>query len=97
MTIVTTHYHYKRPPKKRAKAAAITGPAIVTANSKRTRQQIPNAVSDEPMKSVIVTARNPRGRFADVPELTLEEVQRRGDAADALWRELVRRARETKE
>jgi len=26
------------------------------------------------------------------PDMTPEELQRRGDAADALWRELVRRA-----
>jgi hypothetical protein len=33
-----------------------------------------------------------------VPDLTSEELQRRGDAADALWRELVRRiARERSE
>jgi hypothetical protein len=29
-----------------------------------------------------------------VPDLTPEELQRRGDAADALWRELVRRVAE---
>jgi hypothetical protein len=29
-----------------------------------------------------------------VPDLTPEEHKRRGEAADALWRELVRRARE---
>jgi hypothetical protein len=43
-------------------------------------------------KSAIVTARTPGKRYADVPDLTPEEHQRRRDAADALWRELVRRA-----
>jgi hypothetical protein len=40
----------------------------------------------------IVTARNPhRRQYADVPDdLTPEELQRRSDGADALWRELVR-------
>jgi hypothetical protein len=33
-----------------------------------------------------------RGRFPNVPEMTPEEHQRRGDAAEALFRELVRRA-----
>ena len=33
-----------------------------------------------------------RGRFGDVPDMTPEEHQRRGDAADALFREIVRRA-----
>ena len=32
--IVTTHYRYKRPPRKR-KAVAIDGPAIVTVESRR--------------------------------------------------------------
>ena len=33
-------------------------------------------------------------RFGDVPDMTLEEHRRRGDAADALFREIVRRATE---
>ncbi len=33
-------------------------------------------------------------RFGDVPDLTPEDHRQRGDAADALWRELVRRVRE---
>jgi hypothetical protein len=42
-------------------------------------------------RPAIVTARNPhRRQYAAVPEETPEELQRRGDAADALWRELVR-------
>ena len=43
--------------------------------------------------SRIVTVRRRGKRFADVPDMTPEEHQRRGDAAQALWRELVRRAR----
>ena len=39
----------------------------------------------------IVTIRRQGKRFADVPDLTPEEHQRRGDAADALWREIQRR------
>jgi hypothetical protein len=31
MTLVRSHYRYKRPPRKRAKAAPIEGPAIVRA------------------------------------------------------------------
>ena len=30
--------------------------------------------------------------FGDAPDMTPEEHRQRGDAADALWRELVRRA-----
>jgi hypothetical protein len=43
-------------------------------------------------KPAIVTARRPGARRVDVPDLTPEEYQRRGEAADAPWRELVRRA-----
>jgi len=46
-------------------------------------------------KSAIVTARRPGKRYVDVPDLTLEELQRRGDAADALFRTVVRRITET--
>jgi hypothetical protein len=42
----------------------------------------------------IVTARMPRGRFDDMPDMPPEEHQQRGDAAEALFRELVRRVRE---
>ena len=45
------------------------------------------AVAEVP---AIVTIRR-KGRAA-VPDMTPEEHQRRGDAADALWCELVRRA-----
>jgi hypothetical protein len=62
-SIVTYVHQPKRPPPKKAQAAAITGPAIVTAKSKRT-----------------------------LPDMTPEEHQRRDNAADALFRELVRQA-----
>jgi hypothetical protein len=40
----------------------------------------------------IVTTRAKPGRFGDMPDMTAEGHQRRGDSADALFRELVRRA-----
>jgi hypothetical protein len=119
--IVTTHYRYKRPPRKR-KAVAIEAPAIAAAKSSHrprlaggaaaevsvaTRRDdgglaqptTPRAAAPAPAtppanddrKSAIVTARR-RGRFGDAPDMTPEEHQRRGAVADALWRELVRRA-----
>ena len=36
-------------------------------------------------RSAIVTVKR-KGRFGDVPDMTPEELQRRGDAADAFWR-----------
>ena len=44
-------------------------------------------------KSAIVTLKR-KSRFGDAPDLTPEEHKRRGNAADALWRELVRRVAE---
>ena len=112
--IVTTHYRYKRPPRKR-KAAPLEEPAIVTISGKTrvakseqaanvadgsgaapssidTSRSQPAAVTP---RSAIVTARRPGARSSvDVPDMTLEEHQRRGDAADTLFREIVRRATE---
>jgi hypothetical protein len=45
-------------------------------------------------KPAIVTVKRRRSRFGDVPDMTLEEYQWRGEAADALFREIVRRATE---
>lgn len=67
MTIIISYAHrHKRPPRYRAQAAFITGPAIVTTRRKRR---------------------------AALPELTPDEHQRRGDAADALFRDIIRRLR----
>jgi len=105
MTIVTYVHRTKRTRKREGQAAALNLPAIVTIRSGRDRWSVadpapaytdrknPTSV-DRPPESAIVAAKNPhrRGRFGDVPDMTPEE--RRGDAADALWRELVRRVRE---
>jgi hypothetical protein len=93
MTVVTYVHRPKRPPHKKAQAAAIPGPAIVSAASERTHRQVADVmVSAEP--ATFVTAKNPhrRGRLGDAPDITPEEHQRRGDAADALFRELVHQA-----
>jgi hypothetical protein len=93
-SIVTFVHRPKRPLRKKAQAAAaIPGPAIVTAKSERTHRQVTDVVaSDEP--ATIVTAKNThrRGRLGEVPDMTPEEHKRRGDVADALFRELVRQA-----
>jgi hypothetical protein len=102
--IVTTTYRYKPPPRKR-KAVAIAGPAVVRkraagavepddqSNFDAASTEVPQQpATDDRKPAEIVTARRPKARRVDVPDLTPEEYQRRGDAADALWRELVRRA-----
>ena len=124
MTIVTTTYRYKPPPKRKGrKLAEITGPAVVTAKGSRRpgrceaagRRRLrsknmhtarseragdiqpstpPGKAStpaNDDRKSAIVTARKPRSWRSDVPDMTPEEHQRRGDAADALFREMKRR------
>jgi hypothetical protein len=103
MTIVRTAYRYKRPP-RRKKAVALDVPVVVKAASTRSRPKPapaapqPPANDDRtppppPAASAIVTIRSRKhARLAHLlADLTPEEVQRRGDAADALWRELVRR------
>ena len=69
-------------------AAALAVPTIVTPKRQRSAADLPVAVDDR--KSAIVTSprKQPSGFGAD---LAREEHQRRGDAADELWRELVRR------
>ncbi len=94
MTTVTSHYRYKRPPRKK-KPVAYEGPAIVTIRRKRAILPKAEASAGDDRKSAIITIkRKPSGRFGDAPDLTPEEVQRRGDAADALWREIKRRIAE---
>jgi hypothetical protein len=90
--IVTTHYRYKRPPRKR-KAVASEAPAVVR-KAKPSNDNRPEAelLPNPEKKPAIVSARRPGKRSADVPDLTPEEHQRRANTADALWRELVRRA-----
>jgi len=86
--IVTGAYRYKRPAKKRT-AVALAGPAIVRKAKPATRpeaEHLPAAGT----KPTIVTVRRWGKRNADVPDMTPEEFQRRVDAADALWLELVR-------
>ena len=92
--IVTSTYRYKQPPRKR-KVVPLTGPAIVTKRAPSSQQASapkPAAPANDDRKSAIVTANWRRGRFRDVPDMTLEEHQRRGAAADAMFREMVRRA-----
>ena len=90
--IVTTTYRYKPPPQKR-EALATAGPAVVR-KAKPGNDTGPEAehLPTAGKRPTIVATRRREKRNADVPEMTPEEHQRRGDAADALFRELVRRA-----
>lgn len=44
------------------------------------------------VSAIVTTARKRNGRFGNAPDLTPAEHKRRGDAAEALFRELVRLA-----
>jgi hypothetical protein len=89
--IVRTAYRYKRPPRKR-QAVAIEGPAVVKAADpvKATQSAGPTAsapANDDRKPARIVTIRKPGAK--DVPEMTPDEHQRRGDAAEALFRKIT--------
>jgi hypothetical protein len=104
--IVHSTYRYKRPP-KRKKAVALEVPAVVkAAEPAKARKRV--AAADQPLtmsggsepaavadrKPAIVTIRSRKHAMLVhlLEDLTPEELQRRGDAADALFREVVRRA-----
>jgi hypothetical protein len=90
--IVTYAHRYKRPPRKK-QTATLEVPAIVRRGRKGEDEAAahPAPVSAD-RKPAVVTARKPGSWRSDVPELTPEEIQRRRDAADALFREMVRQA-----
>ena len=72
--------------------------AIVTVRDRKTvqhpreQQQMAGLLAaDQPKKSAIITARKPRSWRSTQPDMSPEEHKRRGDGADALFRELTRR------
>ena len=97
--IVRTSYRYKRPPKKR-KAAGLEVPTVVKAAdpSQVSKRAKPTPKESTPAAdartSAIVTIRSRKGAMLAhlLEDMTPEEHRRRGDAADALFREVVRRA-----
>jgi hypothetical protein len=103
--IVTSTYRYKRPPRKK-KPVLLEVPGIVRGSRQREKvshdaippepanddRQSAETPSGHAVKSAIVTVKGRRSRFGDAPNVTSEEHQRRGEAAAALFREIVRRA-----
>jgi hypothetical protein len=62
-----------------------------TVQRRREQQQMAMLLAaDQPKRSAIVAARKPRSGRSLEPEMTPEEHKRRGDAADALFREMKR-------
>jgi hypothetical protein len=85
--IVRTAYRYKRPPRKKEPVALAVEPVVTIREPK----QAAKPANDDPRPVHIVTARRPGRQFADVPDMMPEEQRGRGDAADALFREMKRR------
>jgi hypothetical protein len=106
--VVTTHYRYKRPPRRKQPVALEVPEVVKTADPAKAHTSVrpvpktPSPANDDGLtepaprpaarKPAIVTARRPGKRYRDMPDMPPEEHQRRGDAAVALWRELVRRS-----
>ena len=78
--------------RKRGRADAVVPPDRVEepAPGNDNRPEVSTSSGGATKPSIVTIKR--KSRFGDAPDLTPEEYQRRGDAADALWRELVRRA-----
>jgi hypothetical protein len=90
----------RRPTWEDQAAAEVPEPPAITTTGQRAQSSTPREAKrgasppvNDGWKPAIVTARKPRVAqgFSDAPDLTPEELP--GDAADTLWRELVRRAR----
>lgn len=99
MAIVTYDYRPKRAPRKKrpaianrivtpAKLRSIKGPVIRLRNQANDN----GAQPAQPKRSAIVTPKRRSSIFGTAPDPNPEELKRAGEAADALWRELVRRA-----
>jgi hypothetical protein len=83
------------PAEEEAQEAGARGlPAVVRTEPTRRKPASEKTEAPPPATSAIVTIRK---RASDrVPELTPEEHQRRGDAADAMFREMKRKIAATK-
>jgi hypothetical protein len=87
MTIVTYAHRPKRARKRKTQPADM--PVIVRAcKHVEVASDVPSPPANDGRKSAIVTIKRKSGRFGDVPDVTPEEHKRRGDAADALFREM---------
>jgi hypothetical protein len=94
--ILRTHYRYKRPP-RRKRPVALEVPADpakprhrLVEPPEKPEEPVPDAAERKPAIVTIQSRKQvaiPAGLLANTPE----EHRRRGDAADALWRELLRR------
>jgi hypothetical protein len=98
--IVRTNYRHKPPPKRKTPVAIPMRIVEAKPPQKHLRGAVRRLGGDKgsapapEVPRIVTTTRKGRGRFGAVPDMTPEEHQQRGDAAEALFRELARRARE---
>jgi hypothetical protein len=98
--VIVTTKSSRRPPVKGTEEAAAEAsePPAITTTGQRAQPSTPHEAArvappaNDDRKPAIFTARKPKRGNDDAPGLRPEELQRRGEAAEALWRELVRRA-----
>ena len=64
---------------------------MIVTSVPRPKRQPPRPRAIPLAMPAIVVAASRRAKRAGLPDMTPEEYQQRGDAAEALWRELVRR------
>jgi hypothetical protein len=77
----------QHPPTIRDNLSVLTVRDRKTAQHQR-EQQV--TAADQPKRSAIVSARKPQSGRSLEPDMTPEEHKRRGDAADAMFREFKR-------
>ena len=90
----------KQPPPHRDErgGAEASEPPAITTTGQRAQPSTPRETArvappaNDDRKTAIVTVRRRGKRFFDAPDLTPEELQRRGEAASAMWSRLVGRA-----
>ena len=87
-SIVHYEHRYKLPPRKK-KPVALEVPAVVTR-----RKPTPKKAADPPTSAIVTIRKRGSDR---VPDMTPEEHQRRGDAAEAMFREMKRTIAATRE
>ena len=91
MTIVRSTYRYQRPPRKR-QAVALEVPAVVKAAepAKARKRAKSLALADSaPAAATDNDGREPAMLAHSLEDMTPEEHRRRGDAADALFRQVT--------
>ena len=91
LSLPTTN-RYKPPPQKQEALDPRTAVVRSTKPGNDTGPEAEHLPSAGKKPTIVTSRRAERSGNADVPEMTPGEHQRRGDAADALFRELVRRA-----